>query len=70
MSGSINNIFDSRGKPVEVINPRTLFDDCYDFVIDKALKAFCDSRCNEMEKFYCKSLCSDYLKFKDKLTEE
>jgi len=70
MSSSRNKIFDGRGKPVEVINPRTLFDDCYDFVIDKALKAFCDSRCTEMEKCYCKSLCADYLKFKDKLTEE
>ncbi len=70
MGSSRNKIFDGRGKPVEVINPRTLFDDCYDFVIDKALKAFCNSRCTEMEKRYCKSLCSDFLKFKDKLTEE
>ena len=42
MSSSRNKIFDGRGKPVEIINLRTLFDDCYDFVIDKALKAFCD----------------------------
>lgn len=52
------------------INPRTEFDDCFDYFIEKALDAYCNSLCTDEQQCSCNNRCESFCKFKDEISNK